>query len=691
MSNIAAAALLCVFEIAALCILFKIDPMTIGLFAYFFLTHFFLTGAVLYLITTTLTKNDLDFFEIITVGVVADCAILLLAWRFDFMGAYVFYPSVSLVVFLVVSKWAPGHNRIFTRQESISTQFLLLVQVIPPLLWLFSSDIDRHVIDQLFGVRSVWRWPPPNLVVADVPYSNNYMLHLLLVGVHTVTHIDVELLVTRISPLFLSWLFSRSLFHFCFRLLHMSQASAALPGLCFFVVFGFSPVMAHIFGASTVTPAIFVQSPLFSFSIGLLIITMQSLLPKHFSQKVLIALAILVAAFIGTGARAQLGPVLICAQLLLLIHAIATAKREAIFWRAFVLVVLVAAVLAALIFFLTATSGFTGMSFLRFEVNPAHFIVQRLSWYYVAAWLSSLGLGALWSATVAFIVIIIMQATFLVPGLVRYISSCWSRGVVGFSSVEVLLLGTIIAGVAAVILTEAPGGSHYVFLHYSKIAAIILGAAGLAGLLRWRVNRVSGWAVCVLGGTAFLALAQLIDTAIAIYRQGPAKLAHAMRSHVLPDAMHAAALRTILANYDDRERSVFLYYDGLSHLGPYLLPVRLGLQVIGEESILKEYVTWESNTKGALRRRLCLLAAFNKAVKSHMVDDNLIYALGKTILGNYKSLYVIVPAATKMELSSTFAVGKGIDFRIYRIPMAVVAEHEQSRASASERCSAQNL
>jgi hypothetical protein len=557
------------------------------------------------------------------------------------------------------------------------------------LLWLFSlHGPDPHLIYQIFGVQAVSHWPPPNLVVADVPYSNNYALHLLLAGIQTVTQIDLVLLVTRLSPIFLSWLFARSLFHFCFRYLRMPQIVALLPGLCFFIVFGYSPVVGHIFGTPTVTAAIWVQSSLFSFCIILLVVTIQSLLPQNVLQKCLILFSIFVAAFVGTGARAQLGPIVICAQSLLLLQALAGRKTDVILWRAGVLAVMLTAVVAAIVFFLTVTGGFTGVSFLRFEANPSLFIIQRMPWYYAGQWLSDLGVGPVWAAMTAFIIIICMQSSFLLPGFIWFLSTCWTRGFVALYPVEVLLLGTVIAGIAAVFFTEAPGGSHYVFLHFSKIAAIILGAVGLSDYLKRTGQKNSGRAICIIGGTLLLATVHLIDTCIPLYQLGPTNVARALRPSPLPDAEHISALKQFLDNYDDRKRSVFIYYGGLSQLGQYVLPVQLGLQIIGDETILEEYAKWESYAKSALQRRLCLIKAFDQAVKSRIVGGNLIYALGSTLLGSYESIYVIVPTGTTLELPKSFEVRIGPDFSAYRVPMATVAEQKERHSiSGAEGCS----
>jgi hypothetical protein len=88
--NVVADGSLCVLELAPLSLLFGINSTIFGPFALFFLTHFFLTGIVLSLIATKLTMGDQPVPDIVIVGVVADCALLLLAWRFDGVELYIY-------------------------------------------------------------------------------------------------------------------------------------------------------------------------------------------------------------------------------------------------------------------------------------------------------------------------------------------------------------------------------------------------------------------------------------------------------------------------------------------------------------------------------------------------------------------------------------------------------------------------
>jgi hypothetical protein len=686
MVSVVADGSLCVLELSALSLLFGMDSTIFGPFSFFFLTHFFLTGVVLSLIVTKLTMGEQPVSDLVIIGVVADSALLLLAWRFRCFEIYIYYPIASLAVFLISLKWQPLlYERTSVSRASIVIQPLLVLQIIPPLLWVLSPlrGTGHEIIDQIYGVQAVSHWPPQNLIVADLPYSNNYMLHLLLGGIHTATKIDLVLLVTRLSPIFLSWLFARSLFYFCRRCLNIPPIVALLPGFAFFIVFGYSPVIGHIFGTPTVIAAIWVQSPLFSFSIMLLIITIQSFLPKNVLQKCLILPSIFVAAFVGTGARAQLGPIIICAQSLLLLQALANKNTNEVIWRTGVLVVILIAVGAAIVFFLTVTSGFTGVSFLKFEANPTHFIIEQMTWFYAGQWFSDLGMAPVWAAAIAFIIIIVMQSSFLLPGFVWFIGTCWRRGFAALSPAEVLLLGTVIAGISAVSLTEAPGGSHYVFLHFSKIAAIVLGAIGFSDFRMRMGQRNSSGIICIVGGTVLLAMVHLIDICADLYREGLTNVATALKSNSLPDAELVSSLKHFFDNYDDRNRSVFIYSGLLSRLDSYVLPVQLGLQIIGDQVILTEYTKWESNVKSTLQRRLCLIKEFDKAVKDGFVDGNLVYALGSTLLRSYDAIYVIVPSGTTLKLPKTFEIRTGPGFKVYRVPMTAVAE-QTKRDSVSD-------
>jgi len=672
---LAASGLLYAVELLALCFFVGIGPAPVALFLSFFLLHFFLTGIAVALIAARLTTTDGPIFNIIVIGVVADAAILLLCWRLDILQVYALYPIATFVLLLLRPGWISRYGLTLIHHDAPLTRCLLVAQVIPPLLWLFSLDVtDGHFMDQIFGVQSVSHWPPPNLVVADVPYSNNYVLHLLLSVIRAVTQIDLVLLVTRLSPIFLSWMFARALYHFCVRYLGMPAAIALLPGLCFFITFGYSPVVGHIFGTPTITASIWVQSPLLSFSILLLVVAIQSALPQAVPQRSLILFSAFVSTYVATGARAQLGPIVICGQLLLLGQAVLSKKMDVIRHRASVLAVMLVSVLTAIAFFLTVTSGFTGVSFLTIEANPTHFILENLTWFYVGHWLSELGLHPTWAAAFAFLVIVVLQSSFLLPGFVRFLAASLTPGFTSLRPAKVVLLGIVIAGTSAVFLTEAPGGSHYVFLHYSKIAAIVLGAVGLSEYSARTGQNNKGWAIGIIGGTALLAAVHLADTCVQIYHSGRAGIAKALQPRELPDAEHVSELSQVLSRYGDRNASVFVYYSGLAKLGAYLLPVQFGLQTIGDVNILAEYAKWESYAKTALQRRRCLLNAFDAAVKSGVVDGNLIHALGKTLLGRYEAIYVVVPAETKVSGLETFEIRDGPHFSVFRLPTAAIEQ-----------------
>jgi len=186
-----------------------------------------------------------------------------------------------------------------------------------------------------------------------------------------------------------------------------------------------------------------------------------------------------------------------------------------------------------------------------------------------------------------------------------------------------------------------------------------------------------------------LAMVQVVDTGIELYREGPTNVvARALKPEPPSDAEFVAALKQFFGNDDDRKRSVFIYPDDLSQSGPYVLPVQLGLQMIGDEQILTEYTKWPSNVKSALQRRLCLIKEFDKAVKVGVVDGNLVYALGSTLLRSYDAIYVIVPSGTTVELPKTFEARTEPDFSVYRVPMTAVAEQRKAAPYADyERCS----
>jgi hypothetical protein len=373
-------------------------------------------------------------------------------------------------------------------------------------------------------------------------------------------------------------------------------------------------------------------------------------------------LLVALIVFLATGARAQLAPVLISAQLLLLAHSLVFRDRAAAIWHACVLACMVLAAVSGLLVFLSAGSGFSGASFLSIRMDPSRFIVDNLSFFYLPHWLSTLGLPVGIAALIGYFVLVVLQPSFLLPGLCVFLVALWHRKLAAYRSIEVLLVGVVIAGVTATSLTEAPGGSHYVFLHYSKIAAVVLGAAGLQFILRRR-RRQRKVADAVLAASLVLGIVHFSDM-VWEYHQAGRKAIDLAMTFEPPAAL--ASLSKITNDLPDGDRSVFIYLDGVGR-SIETMPARLGFQVLASRTHLEEYVRWKSPIRGALERRLCFLEILHDEIGRGVVRDAAVNGLGTTLVGRYSAIYLIIPTTTGVKGFDDHVVIRTPEFHVFRL------------------------
>src|SRR4029077_5892923 len=146
--------------------------------------------------------------------------------------------------------------------------------------------------------------------------------------------------------------------------------------------------------------------------------------------------------------------------------------------------------LAGLWFFFTLGSGFSGTGFITFIGQPFTLLAGKPV-FPLPQLLMRHGMAVIPAGMIAFAVIALFQAGFLLPALPRQFAAMLREA----SESEVLLLGSAIAGIAAVFMTAAPGFSHFSFLHFSSIGLSLLGGRGLERMISKREARTP-WIRC---------------------------------------------------------------------------------------------------------------------------------------------------------------------------------------------------
>jgi hypothetical protein len=345
-------------------------------------------------------------------------------------------------------------------------------------------------------------WPPPNLLIPDIPLSYNYAAHLWVMGASWIAGLPVDVLVARFAPVFLGTVAAAVMLGFGRHILGLPWWLTVLAVMCPFWVIGVPPIATGIFGTFMPFGATLLMSPFLAIILFFLILLL--ILEGYPSRGAWRFLILAALTFLATGARGVCPPILLCAVSLGLLFAWRRSSTGA--WQELVdLCGLAAGFAFGLWFFFTLGRGFSGTGFVKFTGQPFDFLNDpSQSLLVVPHVLTRLGLSELVAGVIAFTLIAVFQAGFLTPALPAQIISMWRHPKIS----EILLLGSAIAGIAGVFLTEAPGYSHFSFLYFANVSLPLLGAQGLRRLNSRRTKATGCFFACY-GSVILLAFIQL--------------------------------------------------------------------------------------------------------------------------------------------------------------------------------------
>ncbi|WP_376098583.1 hypothetical protein ACE7GA_08885 [Roseomonas sp. CCTCC AB2023176] len=372
-----------------------------------------------------------------------------------------------------------------------------------------------HSAFQAIIVRGLERgWPAPNLLLPDTNWSYNHAAHLWVLGAARVTGVPVDALVARYGPVVLAGAAAAGLVAAGRIALGLPGWAAALALGPVFWVAGIPAVLGQVFGTFVPFSGVLLLSPFLALAVFLIAVIAVVEWPggdsgEQSGGRYGLPLLLFALCFLGTGARAALPPVLICA--LGLRAAVALWTRRTVPWRETADVA--AAILgfaAGLWLFFRPDAGLNGLGFVQFNGHPFRYLTEPSQYLLTLPHLlTGAGLPALAAGVIAFLVLALGQAGFLAPalpaGLARYEDGRGGdrrggdgRGGDGRGAAVLLLAGAAFAGISALFLTEAPGYSQFSFVHFANASLALLGALGLSRLVAdrgWR--RPAGLAALV--------------------------------------------------------------------------------------------------------------------------------------------------------------------------------------------------
>jgi len=454
-----------------------------------------------------------------SVGLVIDVIVFLPLWIIGHPDVFSIVPLASLGALAVLRRrlmlgrllgtWKVGRS-------DVCWIFGALLSCITPLLTmgLFLADDPNGGFSMHFAYQGVivrelaLGWPPPDLLLADAPRVYNYAVHLWILAAHQNTGLEVEELVARFGPVFFCGCAVALMLSFGVHILRLPWWLATLPVIAVFGLAGIPAISGQIFGTATMLGSLLLMSPALGFIVVLIALTfitecLQASSGRIMQESVIVG----VLTFTATGARAPAAPILLCGLILLL--AILLKRRSKIRDVGYFTWAAILGFIAGMVVFFRTGTEFNGASSITFTGQPFTFLLSPDQYLLTfPRTLIGLGFPALLAALISFLVITAFQAGFLTPPLAYNLVTMSRRTV---ASEDILLIGMSIAGISAVFLTVAPGYSQFSFLHYTNIAASLLGAQGLRLVLepvRYR-ERIRELLVVSTGIGLALHLAQL--------------------------------------------------------------------------------------------------------------------------------------------------------------------------------------
>jgi hypothetical protein len=435
----------------------------------------------------------------LALGVVTNTLVVILLWIIGRLPLLNLLPFVAGSVLLagyrhlrlkvVMAEWRVGRSDL----QAIAGTVFFCVTASLNMAYFHSLPPTDSFFDRSWFHFGVQGWivralefgrPPPHLLIPDVPLSYNYAAHLWMLGANHIGGLPLDVLVARFGPVFLGGSAAAMMLAFGRRLLGLSWWVAPLPVVCVFWIVAIPDVIGWVFGNFMPLVANLILSPFLAFLIFFITIAfVVENRPASPAGRLTRGAVLLVLSFLATGARGTCPPILICA---LLLRLLVVWRQQRAFPRDHVadLIALALGFVAGLWFFFTLGSGFSGTDFITFIGQPFTLLASRTV-FTLPQLLMRHGMTAIPAGMIAFAVIALFQAGFLLPTLPRQLAAMRRQA----SESEVLLLGSAIAGIAAVFMTVAPGFSHFSFLHFSSIGLSLLGSRGLQLMVSRREAR----------------------------------------------------------------------------------------------------------------------------------------------------------------------------------------------------------
>lgn len=462
------------------------------------------------------------------IGLALETSIYWACDRTGLRAAFPFYPAIVIPALVI---WLGASSRRLPRTactHHYRSPAFLLTLALPVLLLsgpLFTRQLDWHLIFQSAIATSIQRgFPYEWFELVGMPLHYNYLFHSHLAGASAVTRVPVLELAGRSVP-FLSLILCLGTTYFFAIRHYRSRWIGILVVAQIFGVVGWQTIQTWYLGSGIPLSSALVLSTLVSFPIFFTTVSLASdaLRERHFPRRPLLLILLLMWSLAGIRAAGLVafGFGVGFIALVRVVKARRSAVRPALLLACSLLVFS-----SGLFVFYGAGSPYGTTGFMELVSGPwASFGRPFRS----LAWFESLGLPTYAAGIAAFLLCLLGQVTFLLPGLLAAaILRSESR-----HGLDPFWVGTILCGGVFLFFTAASGHSHFTFMYYGHFGMAFLGAAGLLALLRARrFPAFRAISLALAGCLLLLHAAETIDSLVAnredlrFQSSGPAVVRH---------------------------------------------------------------------------------------------------------------------------------------------------------------------
>jgi len=500
--------------------------------------------------------------------------------------------------------------------------------------------VDPNYINQTITTRTLQaNFPPINAYVEGVILSYNYGIHLGMSFLSNFLDIDRLVVVSCIFPIFLIIILILLVYLFTNTFLELPWLISLFVVINLFWVFSFGPINNQLYGAVFVPPNIRLIGPIaafIAFLVGVRALT-QSVQKINF-QAISLLLFIAVIEFSITAFRAPGGLILICAAIYSLTMSLINKKENLLFALMKIGALIIGFYLAMKVFFSTNING-TSFIDIGFTFN---WLAERNK-FWIAMFLKDLGFSSFFSGLATYMVMALMQATFLMPSFLYYILNHFNP--LKLPIKENLLIGASIAGVSGTLLTSSGGGSHFSFIHYANLSMSLIGAAGLYSLMRkfGNLSNIKKYlSILVLIFIVFLTFISLWELCNHGLNRGhnynrTLPLSLPIEYPVLNiDAEIEPLVKTL------KPEDTVLFVPFISkRSGSALIMARYNVNMLADLNIIRMYAGWETDISKTLKDRLKLARKIENDAKDGAVDSVLLAKLATTIIKQPQIFFII--------------------------------------------------